>query len=134
MSGLRPQQGAVAAPPPELSPAGGAPARRRAGVRRGYGLRPYWLTIALAALGLTAGTYVVNLFGAQEARMAAVRAEQASLVRRLEAARQRHQQLQAEIARLQTDEYIETVAREQLGYIRPGETPYMALDPRAGRP
>ncbi len=37
--------------------------------------------------------------------------------------------LAADIAALQTDEEVEKLAREKLGYVRPGETAYVVLDP-----
>lgn len=37
--------------------------------------------------------------------------------------------LQADVAALQTDAEIEKLAREKLGYVRPGETAYVVLDP-----
>ncbi|MEX0795601.1 MAG: septum formation initiator family protein [Acidimicrobiia bacterium] len=38
-------------------------------------------------------------------------------------------QLQADVAALETPEEIERLAREKLGYARPGETAYVVLDP-----
>ncbi|MCH8971486.1 MAG: septum formation initiator family protein [Acidobacteria bacterium] len=37
--------------------------------------------------------------------------------------------LAADIAALQTDEEVEKLAREKLGYVQPGETAYVVLDP-----
>ncbi len=37
--------------------------------------------------------------------------------------------LQADVTALQTDQEIEKLAREKLGYVRPGETAYVVLDP-----
>jgi cell division protein FtsB len=37
--------------------------------------------------------------------------------------------LQADVEALQTDAEIEKLAREKLGYVRPGETAYVVLDP-----
>jgi cell division protein FtsL len=37
--------------------------------------------------------------------------------------------LQADVAALQTEAEIEKLAREKLGYVRPGETAYVVLDP-----
>jgi cell division protein FtsB len=37
--------------------------------------------------------------------------------------------LAADIAALQTDEEVEKLAREKLGYVRPGEAAYIVLDP-----
>lgn len=40
--------------------------------------------------------------------------------------------LQADVAALNTDEEIEKLAREKLGYVQPGETAYVVLDPPEG--
>lgn len=37
--------------------------------------------------------------------------------------------LQADVAALQTDAEVERLAREKLGYVRPGEIAYVVLDP-----
>jgi len=37
--------------------------------------------------------------------------------------------LEADVAALHTDAEIEKLAREKLGYVRPGETAYVVLDP-----
>jgi len=37
--------------------------------------------------------------------------------------------LAADVTALQTDEEVEKLAREKLGYVRPGETAYIVLDP-----
>jgi cell division protein FtsB len=43
--------------------------------------------------------------------------------------------LQADVDALNTDAEIEKLAREKLGYVRPGETAYVVLDPPgSGRP
>ena len=42
---------------------------------------------------------------------------------------QQNQDLQAEVDALGTDAEIEKLAREKLGYVRPGETAYVVLDP-----
>ena len=39
----------------------------------------------------------------------------------------RNQQLRHELARLQSDEYIEQVARRELGLVRPGERVYVVV-------
>jgi cell division protein FtsB len=50
------------------------------------------------------------------------RAELASL-------EEENERLAADVNALQTDEEIEKLAREKLGYVRPGETAYVVLDP-----
>jgi cell division protein FtsB len=48
---------------------------------------------------------------------------------RLAALEAENHELQADAAALDTDEEIEKLAREKLGYVRPGETAYVVLDP-----
>jgi cell division protein FtsL len=44
-------------------------------------------------------------------------------------------ELQADVEALNTDAEVEKLAREKLGYVRPGETAYVVLDPPgSGRP
>lgn len=47
----------------------------------------------------------------------------------LEALEGENTELQADVAALQTDLEIEKLAREKLGYVRPGERAYVVLDP-----
>ena len=48
---------------------------------------------------------------------------------RLATLEEENAELQADAAALNTDEEIEKLAREKLGYVRPGETAYVVLDP-----
>jgi cell division protein FtsB len=47
----------------------------------------------------------------------------------LEALETHNAELQADVAALETDGEIERLAREKLGYVRPGEKAYVVLDP-----
>ncbi|TLQ45484.1 FtsB family cell division protein [Streptomyces marianii] len=49
------------------------------------------------------------------------------------AARERVERLRDEKARLQDDAYVMRLAREHLHMVRPGETGYIVVDPRAAR-
>lgn len=55
-------------------------------------------------------------------QVAAARAELAAL-------EEENQRLQVDVAALHTDSEIEKLAREKLGYVRPGETAFIVLDP-----
>lgn len=55
-------------------------------------------------------------------QVAAARAELAAL-------ESENAELSADVSALQTDQEIEKLAREKLGYVRPGETAYVVLDP-----
>ena len=48
---------------------------------------------------------------------------------RLSTLESENEALQADLDALNTDEEIEKLAREKLGYVRPGETAYVVLDP-----
>lgn len=54
--------------------------------------------------------------------------EARSSLARLEA---ENRSLEADVAALQTDAEIERLAREKLGYVRPGEIAYVVVDPPA---
>lgn len=47
----------------------------------------------------------------------------------LEAAQQRSDELQAAVDRWHDDDYVRNQARNRLGFVMPGETPYRVLDP-----
>lgn len=51
---------------------------------------------------------------------------------RLAALEAENQELAADVAALNTDAEIEKLAREKLGYVRPGETGFVVLDPPGG--
>ncbi|MFZ0014144.1 MAG: septum formation initiator family protein [Acidimicrobiia bacterium] len=53
----------------------------------------------------------------------------ASAETQLETLQSENARLQADIDALETDAEIEKLAREKLGYVRPGETAYVVLDP-----
>ena len=48
---------------------------------------------------------------------------------RLETLESENEALQADVEALNTDQEIEKLAREKLGYVRPGETAFVVLDP-----
>jgi cell division protein FtsL len=48
---------------------------------------------------------------------------------RLSQLEEENEALQADVGALETDAEIERLAREKLGYVRPGETAYVVLDP-----
>ncbi len=58
-----------------------------------------------------------------------LRVEIESLQRELGAIELRNQQLEEEIKNWQSPEYVERVAREELGLVKPGETVYILAQP-----
>lgn len=74
----------------------------------------------IAALVFVAGTTMVRARMKQDARrLAEVRLEQQALVDEIS-------QLEQQIEYVQTDEYVENAARDELGLIMPGEIRYMS--------
>ncbi len=51
---------------------------------------------------------------------------------RVEAARERNEEIQRELELWNTPEFIASQARERLGYVMPGETQYSVVDPGPG--
>ena len=81
--------------------------------------RFFILLSAIAALVFFAGTMAVRVRMNQDAQLLQqIRMEQQTLVDEIG-------QLEQEIEYVQTDEYIENAARDELGLIRPGEIRYM---------
>jgi cell division protein FtsB len=56
----------------------------------------------------------------------------ASAQERLATLEVENEELAADVAALNTEAEIEKLAREKLGYVRPGETGYVVLDPPGG--
>lgn len=69
--------------------------------------------------------YVLYMFVDQERQMAALRRETENLRAREATLKADNERLNQEQQLLQTDVYIEKVAREELGLVKPGETPYL---------
>ena len=66
-------------------------------------------------------------------RIAMLRHERSTLDRRINELEHNADALQAEIARLESDEfYIEKTGRERYGYIKPGDRVYKIVDPAKG--
>ena len=56
----------------------------------------------------------------------------ASAQERLTSLEAENEVLEADVAALNTEAEVEKLAREKLGYVRPGETGYIVLDPPGG--
>ncbi|MHB0884402.1 MAG: FtsB family cell division protein [Bacillota bacterium] len=68
--------------------------------------------------------YGVSVFAAQEVRVHRLRAQEAGVQAEIRQLQQANQGLQEQVNQARTDEYIEKVAREQLGLVKEGEIPY----------
>ena len=80
--------------------------------------------IALVVAGVLLRAYVPTTLAAYRLRREAARLE-----RQVQTLRQENAQLREEIRRLHTPVYIERLAREQLGLVKPGEIPVILLRP-----
>jgi cell division protein DivIC len=65
------------------------------------------------------------------ARLLALRKETERLEAECEEWQSRIRDLESEIEEAQTDEYVERIAREKLGLVKPGETLYIVAEPDA---
>lgn len=86
--------------------------------------------------GVAAATLLILLMGAAFLTQVVPYAQIVDSQRQVESARAELNALEAEntelladVEALQTDPEIERLAREKLGYVRPGETAYVVLDP-----
>jgi cell division protein FtsL len=69
--------------------------------------------------------YVIYTFADQEKHLATLRREAETLRAKEATLKAETERLKQERQLLQTDAYIEKVAREDLGLVKPGETPYI---------
>jgi cell division protein FtsB len=79
------------------------------------------LILALCAV-LLPGIYPVREYWAARRHAAELRQHNANAVKRVAS-------LTAELERLRSDAELERIAREELGYVRPGERSYVVVDP-----
>lgn len=87
---------------------------------------PRWV-LPLLVIGVTALT--LNAFGATYLATYRLHREADHLTREVGTLRKENAQLREEIRRLHTPQYIERLAREQLGLVRPGEIPIILVRP-----
>jgi len=87
---------------------------------------PRWI-IPLAVLGLV--IVIALTFGGAYWDTYQIRREASRLVRERDELRKQNVQLREEIRLLNTPEYIERIAREQLGLVKPGEVAVILVAP-----
>ena len=96
---------------------------RSARRRKSIGARGVVLAAVTIAM-LFSSVYPLGRYVSLKREITALRAEEARLDQTLE-------MLQQERATLLTDAEVERLARERLGYVRPGERPFAIAEPRA---
>lgn len=83
-----------------------------------------WLRLLLVVVVCYAGWQIVD----QQMTLSALGTDMELAEQRLEKARAENEQLKTENDQLNDDEYIEKLAREELGMTRQGEMPYIYAD------
>jgi len=68
--------------------------------------------------------FLVITLGKQQIKINEIKRKQAIVERDIQEALQQQQKLKEQIELLNTDEYIEKIAREELGLVKPGEIIY----------
>ncbi|WP_193313030.1 FtsB family cell division protein [Georgenia subflava] len=87
-------------------------------------------TVSLRALGLFLVLLIAFAVLAPTMRFAVTQQEQLrDLNSRVSEAQGRNADLERQLARWQDPEYVQAQARDRLGYVMPGETPYVVVDP-----
>ena len=87
---------------------------------------PRWVVPLLV---LSVVVLLFNAFGSSYLSVYRLRREAAGLDREVQGLRRENAQLREELRRLHTPEYIERLAREQLGLVKPGEIPFILIRP-----
>lgn len=81
-------------------------------------------------LALLIGLFVVASYAAAFWRIRQVENQIAMVRRTIEAAQMRNEQLREDLDRLASDDYVEDVAREELGLVKQGETAFIVVKPQ----
>lgn len=68
--------------------------------------------------------FLIITLGKQQVKINEIKRKQAIVERDIQEALQQQQKLKEQIELLNTDEYIEKIAREELGLVKPGEIIY----------
>lgn len=80
-----------------------------------------WFNLALLLLSV----YCCYLLADRYMELSSIQQETAAVRQKLEQAKSANQELEAERERLLAPAYVEKLAREQLGLVKPGEIPYV---------
>ncbi|MBO5244685.1 MAG: septum formation initiator family protein [Selenomonadales bacterium] len=83
----------------------------------------YWWIIPLAIFLYACYGYYDN-----SNRLDMIEEERAMVMRQIEEEKAEQKRLLEECEKLKQPEYIEQVAREELGYVKPGEIPYISRE------
>jgi cell division protein FtsL len=84
--------------------------------------------IVIAALLL----YAAVTFGSQFSRLYAMQQDVQQIQAEVAELRQRNADLREQVKLLQSDAYVESIARERLGLVKPGESRIVPIGPESG--
>jgi cell division protein FtsB len=91
-------------------------------MQRGSKYRVKWFRLFL----ITLGGYFIYLCIGQQSQIASIRRETQSTHMQLQQLQQANITLNEELNALQDPKYVEKLAREELGLVKPGEIPYLS--------
>lgn len=101
----------------------GAPAYYRGRLRERSRV-PRWMVLAVASV---IGVSLFGAFGSTLLQVYRLEREAAQLAQHQRDLEEQNAQLRAEIQALHTPEYVEKLAREQLGLVKPGEIAFLIV-------
>lgn len=93
--------------------------------RKRWKVTPRFFLFLLLLLSL----WIALGFAARYFRIVSLQNQLVRIRREIAAMEARNEELEKQIEYLQSDEYIEKVAREKLGLVKPGETVYIMAEP-----
>jgi cell division protein FtsB len=93
-------------------------------MRKSQKYRVKWFKLFLLALG----SYFIYLTIGQQSQLASIRHETQSTRIQLQQLQQTNAALNEERNALHDPKYVEKVAREELGLVKPGEIPYVSTE------
>ena len=108
----------------------GAPAYYRGRLRPRLRV-PRWMVLAAASV---IGVSLLGAFGSTLLQVYRLEREAAQLAQHQRDLEEQNAQLRAEIQALHTPEYVEKLAREQLGLVKPGEIAFLIVQTPADTP
>lgn len=88
----------------------------------------------LAAAALAYGFVIIMSFGEQFMQLRSINRNIDQVQQKIHYMQQKNKELTLEIKRLQSDAYVERIAREKLGLVKPGETVLLQAEVGKGRP
>lgn len=80
------------------------------------------------------GVYLIFTFTAQQLKLNELARQRISLEQQTEIILKQQRETEKEIQKMDTDEYIEDIARSELGLVKPGDVIYKLVEPDISAP